>query len=311
MKKYNLGIIGLGKFGKKYIDTIKNNFPQINLVAACRQTLERPDFLPQECSFYTNWREIFDVPGLDGLIVATTPQNQYEVAKFANNHRIPLMIEKPLTLKSQDIKNLSIKCLVNYIHLFAPAFVKLKEEIKDKKIQSIITHGYNNGPKREFSSLFDYGCHDISMILSLTNTDPKNIICTKKITDNGEIFEIVMTFDNGVSSFSVVGNGATERKRTLKVNAGVETIVYDSNLIKDKLIQKKISYSPVLQYKKKPIRIIDTTYPEYNNEIQPLTGAIGAFLGLIDGKIDNRTDLKLTSRVTSILEECYKQVENR
>lgn len=301
---YNLGIIGLGNFGQKYVETIQQDFPDVNLVAACRQENDRPNWLPESCKFYTNYKDLYN-DNLSGVIVATNPSTSSLIVQDLLSNNIPVLAEKPICmdLQSWELIELAAKntpLLVNYIHLFSPAFTSLQNYIKNKNIISVITNGYNNGPVREFSSLFDYASHDISMILDIAKSYPKDIRCSKTITDNGELFEIMLVFD-GFSSYSKVGNGAKDKQRNIRINMDLyrETITYDDTK-DDKLVVRNILHGG-------KARAINTNYLEYDKNTKPLNVSINKFLAQIDNPSIQQQDLNFTKQVISILEECYKQ----
>ncbi len=145
-----LGIVGLGPWGQNYIKTIKNN-SDMQLIAACRKSNERPDFLPELCDFYTDsskmlWQK------LDGLILTADPYTNLKIAKSAIVYGLPILIEKPVAFHSADIKqlmgygNVLSLALVNYTHLFSPAFLKLQEIVKNKEIIEIYSKGFSKRP---------------------------------------------------------------------------------------------------------------------------------------------------------------------
>ena len=85
-------------------------------------------------------------------------------------------MEKPLSLdviSAEEISALAedndVLVMVNHIFLYHPGFIKLQEKIiVDSPIKSIQSVSGNIGPFRdEWSPLWDWGPHDLSMCLSL------------------------------------------------------------------------------------------------------------------------------------------------
>ena len=66
---------------------------------------------------------------------------------------------------------------VNHVYLYHPLFRLLKKKIEDKvNLKSIYTLGGNYGPfRRDVSSLWDWGPHDLSMCLEIIGEYPSQI----------------------------------------------------------------------------------------------------------------------------------------
>lgn len=268
-------LIGNGAWGKNYITTIQQNWPNIQLDIATRQ----------------DWQQKVNQKP-NGVMICTGPLAQVDIAKYVLERYIPVMLEKPVALSSQELEPLlplqyNAPILVNYTHLFANHFIELKKYYNDD-IRNIQTHGRGKGPYRNFSSLFDYGSHDVAMILDLIREYPNTIIA-KKLKDR-EIFDIRLQFSNIITK-SYVGNGTKLprklRQIVLTQHNGTQIVYSDieGNRLMEWPLRKKINvkYTP------------------------PLTNAIQYFIDLINGKQDDRAGLDLTIKVVKILEECYKQ----
>lgn len=287
-----LGIIGLGPWGQKYIETVKNR-DDMQISAACRKTNERPDFLPEDCKFYTNWHELLR-KNLDGLILAADPLTNLEVAKVAVNLGIPILIEKPVAFHVKDVEHL-MKCdnvlalvLVDYTHLFSPAFIKLQELVKNKEIIEIDSKGYSHRPPRIFPSLWDYAPHDLSMAITLLNTDliePQFIERQYSINEgNNHKIELKYYHKQIVKHTMVVGNAGPTKERYFEVNCTDGTCIIYNDQATDKLTVNGI-----------PITIDSAT---------PLDNVLTCFKKLIDGGTDPRAGWILTKKITKILETC-------
>jgi hypothetical protein len=245
---------GNGKWGKK----IQNTFVSLNI--------------NYKVADQSNWKKLIsDAPA--GVIISTPPQSHVEIADFALNKNIPTMIEKPLSLSYQEayhLKQYTSPTLVNNIHLFSDAFNNLNNFSKLHQIDKIVSLGFNKGPIRDYSSLYDYGSHDISMILYLIKEFPKSVNFKEIKTNTGRLFNIKMQF-NKLCSESLVGNGGKKPIRKFKIDCGGVKLIYD-----------------------------DKARPSYYN--QPLTNAINVFIDAINGKNDDRLGLDLSLDVLKILD---------
>lgn len=258
-------LVGAGKWGQKYISTLSSKYSNIKLEIANRD----------------NWKQLIDDKP-DGVIICTPPNSHIEIAEFSLQRNIPTMIEKPLSLSLEEAHKLKkyeqVPILVNHIHLFSETYGLLKYHVGES-IDKIVSLGFNNGPVRDYSSLWDYGPHDISMIMDLVepiSDFPDQIEATEVKTRNGSLFDIKMKFKN-IETESLIGNGGAHPIRKLKVECGGLQIVYDG-----KVPQKE--------------------------QFSPLENALMAFIGAIYGARDRRLGLDFSLKVLKVLESCEKSL---
>lgn len=249
----DLLLIGSGKWGRNYISTLYG-FKNVNLIIANRN----------------NWQTLIDQKP-NGVIISTLPDSHIEIAEFALERNIPTMIEKPLALtlkECQKLEKFAAPILVNHIHLFSNTYQYIKKQINIETIYKITSTGINKGPIRNYSSLLDYGPHDLSMILDILSTFPNKIKINEVKTG---LFKINLNFDKCYSE-SIVGNGSLKPSRKLKIYT------------KDK----------------------DYTYDGKTQVISPLTTALKTFIRAIEGEPDSRLGIDLALQVVRILEnyEC-------
>lgn len=208
----NIVLIGAGTWGKNYIKTCLD-FPRINLIVANRN----------------NWKNLIDEKP-DGAIIATPPDSHVDIALYCLERDIPVIIEKPLALSLNDAKRLekySDKILVNHIHLFSYNYQNMKALVDLSKIKEVRTCG--TGPvKREYSNLFDYGVHDLSLIFDLLGTNPLEIGSFK--VDGW--YRIDLKYPEAETHTITGVCSAKERSLSIKTN---EFNIYYDDLKKEKL----------------------------------------------------------------------------
>lgn len=252
--------VGSGRWGQRYIATLAS-FPEVELKVANRET----------------WKNLIDQKP-DGVIVCTPPDSHIEIAQYALKKNIAILIEKPLSLslsEAETLKKFTAPILVNHIHLFSDGYQNMKKSIAGKKITHIDSQGYGQGPVRPYSSLWDYGPHDLSMILDLVGRFPEKITASESNPSSPEsLFTIEMDFGDFYTK-SVVGNGALTSARTISVDCNSANFFYD-----------------------------DKKRPETHSA--PLTTALRVFIDAIGGKNDSRLGLALSLDVMKILEHCQK-----
>lgn len=257
----NIVLVGNGKWGKNYVSTIQNYFPDINLIVANR----------------SNWQDLID-KNPNGVIIATPPNSHIEIASYALMSDIPVMIEKPLSLSLKEAETLNIfsaPILVNHIHLFSEGYEKIKKLIDINNITEIKTCGYGQGLPRQYSSLWDYGPHDLSMILDIIGKMPDKIDIRKLVGDMYALhMEFIVNMDFGlIKTETVLGSGANCKTRHIEIHSDGIVLSYND-------VKKPMHHKPAL-----------------NN-------ALEVFFKSINGQLDSRLGLDLSFKILKILEDC-------
>lgn len=216
-----LGLIGCGAWGKNYIETIKS-IPDAELVAVCDKN--RPTF------------DYHQLTNIDKVIIATPPSTHCEITTYFLKNRIPVLLEKPVAETLTDAEaifntaqNYGTTILIDNTHLFAPAYLGLRDFVNPKDQLEIRTVGVNHGPFREYSSLLDYGPHNLSMCLGLVEKYPDRIKCRRDKKDLGEIYTLELDFGSAHAVVEV-GNGHTRKERTLVAITPHHHLIYDGSL---------------------------------------------------------------------------------
>lgn len=223
---YKLALIGTGVQGQRYMETI-SKIETAKLLTPCNTT---GSFQGNKC--FKNWKDLVDLKP-DAVIIAADPAITCDVIKYCNFLNIPVLAEKPVGLYLSDIQKLEkckIPIVVNYINLFNPLYLKLKQEVYKRKINRIISIGYNNGPFRNFSCLYDYMPHDLSMCFDLLPGKYEIISQKANKSNNGLLFKIHMKCNNTEIRI-LAGNGAQEKQRKLAVFCDDgEKFIFDDKL---------------------------------------------------------------------------------
>ena len=146
-----LGIIGRGRWGDVYAKT-----------------------LTEMGISYRQMGRSWNCSGLDGVIVASTPESHYSIAKGLIQARMPCIIEKPLCFNhkraerllkwAQDYENSIV--FVGHTRLFSPAWREFKKSLPE--IVSVYAESRYSLKLPEF----DWGSHLAAMCLDL-GFDPR------------------------------------------------------------------------------------------------------------------------------------------
>jgi len=262
-----LGLVGCGAWGRNYIKTIES-VPSAELVAICDKT-----------GPITDYREI--ISKIDKVIIATPPSTHWEIATHFLEAGIPVLLEKPVAETLGDAEAIfntaqrqNTTILIDNTHLFSPAYVALRSMVSNWEHPfNIESFGLNHGPFREYSSLLDYGPHDLSMCFGVTKNYPNSIKITKEEKNPGEIYILELDFV-GIHATIKVGNGHNCKERKFSVIGSDGYIMYDG-LIPSLKLNNSIEFSSPLPLSEVIHSFVNNTIdwrydPEFNLNIMKI-----------------------------------------
>ena len=174
--------------------------------------------------------------GIDGVVVATPPSEQAKIALAAMQQRLPILLEKPISLAVETANQLtemadSTGAIVHVDHtdLFNPALRALRDRIaSSSEIISLRGAWSNQGPVRsDVRGLWDYGAHAVAVALDLMGTEPEAItaIWVNHVGDK-ELVEVGFRWGD-VTANLTIGNGDAERNRWLEITTGSHRLHYN------------------------------------------------------------------------------------
>lgn len=240
--KLRIGLIGCGKWGVNYLSAAHHAGGIVTHVARLNKDLSPHSLSAWENGFaaFKDWRDMIHAP-LDAFIVASPPDSHVEICSRLLELGKPVMVEKPMTLKVDDalrLGELSAKSgapfLVNHVHLFSPAFLGLRGIVMSEGRPlgvRVTSRGGGEGPYRNYSALWDYGPHDLSMCLSLGLGNPTSVReswapLTSSDGRHGSHYDLTVGFGKSEANVQV-WNAMAPKTRWFQVVAPGMHVVYD------------------------------------------------------------------------------------
>jgi predicted dehydrogenase len=187
MTPLKIGVIGCGYWGPNLI----RNFVEIPeadvaVVADLREArLAHIRGRYPGIQTTTDYRGLFSM-GLDAVAIATQPATHYAIARECLLNDLPVLVEKPLALTSQEAEELvrlaQLKGLVllpGHTFEYNPAVRTLKRIIQSGELGDIF---YINSVRanlglfqRDLNVVWDLAPHDVSVLLYLLGTEPVSV----------------------------------------------------------------------------------------------------------------------------------------
>lgn len=193
MKKLKVGVVGTGVMGKEHA-RVYSQLSNCELVGIFDQDFLRSSETASKSNTkaFKSLDELLD--NINAISVCTPTSTHFEVGKKVLDHRVSLLIEKPLSTSIQEAQSLielaqknRVTLTVGHIERFNPIIPVIKESISGKDIISINITRVGPIPPRikDVGIILDLGTHDIDLIryLSGSNIESINSVHSKKINN--------------------------------------------------------------------------------------------------------------------------------
>ena len=212
-----IAVIGCGYWGPNLV----RNFIQSHKVQEliCCDTdpkrLARMKSLYQSVTVVTDYKEILEIPDLDGVAIATPVKSHYPIAKDFLTRERHVFVEKPFThsfetslelVKLAEEKNCVL--MVGHTFEYSAAVNKIKEIVENGELGKILYIScirVNLGLfQRDINVIWDLAPHDISIILYILGETPISVNSQGKahfMPDIEDVATTTLNFKNGVIAF--------------------------------------------------------------------------------------------------------------
>ena len=307
-----LGLIGAGRWGRVYIETVRG----IDDVVLTRLASANPAsaaLAGPECRTTPDWREVAEATDIDAVIVATPPALHAEMTRAAVAAGLPVLVEKPLTLDGDEAEALfdfaraeGGLVWVGHTHLFHPAYRELTERARALgRVTAIRATAGAWGPFRaDTPVLWDWGSHDVALCLDLLGRLPEtatagHLDSRRTEEGTGEILRLSLHFSGDIGAEIEVGNLRTERHRRFEAYFEGGMLAYDDT-VDDKLIHHPEATAPGVPLGLGRSIPFDATLP--------LTCAVTEFAAAIRAGARELAGLRLGADVVAVLGQCQKSL---
>lgn len=320
MKK-NIAVVGCGHWGKNLV----RNFSNLGVLASiCDPDINiAKKYAEQYKVKISSYNEVINDFNINGIVLSVPAHLHALMAIEAMNAGKHVFVEKPLAMNETEAKLMietakkkNVKLMVGHLLQFHPIFKTIRKKIKNKEIGEL-NYIYSNrlsfGKLRsEEDVIWSFAPHDISMILSLTDSEPEQVsiksasIIQKDISD---ISSIHMEFKSGLKSRISVSWLHPYKEHKLIVIGSKAMIEFDDT----KPWNKKLALYPYnvdfsegsINLKKHEIKFIEVS------EEEPLNNECQHFIDVVNKDINPITDGAEGLRVLKVLSAASESLNKK
>ena len=303
LKAINLGLIGLGYFGKNYLRLLQNTKGVHLRTVANRESdaFETHKNLLKRIKTTLNADDIFSDPEIDAVFIVTPPGTHYSLIETGLKSGKHIFVEKPMVLNVSDAKKLKPLVqksgkvfMVGFQYVFNENIRFIKKEIENGTFGKIISFSNEHAvsPSRPDIDVFtDAAPHPLSVFQYLFN--PKKLISVdgEMAHDDASVqiqFEKAPLLNIKTSSF-----GETKTRKLTLVGEKA-TAILDETLEENKL--------SILKDGK-------ITYPEITSK-EPLQSEVEQFIHCIKTGETPLTNIDFGSQITKWLEVISEKIKS-
>lgn len=144
MKKLRVGVIGVGFIGKAHIEALRRlGFIDVVAISEKGNAQDKAAALYIEKG-YDNYKEMIEKENLDAVHICTPNNVHYEIAMYAMEHGLAVMLEKPFTVSVEEAQRLSnyarehhIVAGVNHSLRMNPQIQQMKAMVKNGEVGNV------------------------------------------------------------------------------------------------------------------------------------------------------------------------------
>ncbi|HPP66385.1 MAG TPA: Gfo/Idh/MocA family oxidoreductase [bacterium] len=322
-KRTKIGVIGGGYWGKNLI-RVFNEIGVLTAICDLNKTITTSykETYP-DVEIFSDYEKLIKNPGIDALVIATPASTHYKITKSALETGKDVFCEKPLALNTKQGKHLvkiasdnNLILMVGHILHYHPAVEKLKEIVKRKElgnIEYIYSNRLNIGRIRhEENILWSFAPHDISLMLSLTQSLPSRVFSYGGVFLPHKVEDVTLTFfsfPNNIKAHIFVSWLNPFKEQKFVVIGNKKMAVFDDTEKEKKLVfyHHKIKWNnnaaPTIE--KAEAEIVEIKKDE------PLKKEALHFIECIKKRKKPYTDGKEALNVLKVLEQAEKCLRSR
>jgi hypothetical protein len=308
MKKNKIILVGTSPIVEYHVKALKKaDFKIIAVASSNTNSSSHKKFARKNIikKSYSDWKEMMNKEKYDGIVIATRTESTIEILEYAIKQNIPILVEKPVSFNSKDIKKIINKShkmiMVGYNRRFYKTVNVVKNLISEEEnpiLASMITPELSN-----IKDFFNNTSHSLDILRYIFGEIKLTYI--KKLIINNVQKGFVATFSNNKKDIiQFIANWDASDNFSLSVfqnTKKIELKPYEELSIYDGIdVIQPIDTNPIRQYVPKLVEKI--TLEPIDKYIKPgFYQQSCTFLELIENKT--------RSNISATLIDAYKNIE--
>ena len=216
MKKFKVSIIGYGYWGPKLARNFQNSnfFNLSSIIDISKKNLIKAKRDFPLAKIGNDYKQSLNKLNISLVVISTPTKTHYQIARYALQKKINVLVEKPLSLSIKEVKileNLAKKnkvlLFVDYPFLFSGSIKYIKKLIDDKKFGNLIEieSFREQAPiRKDCNVVWDLTVHDVSILDFLLKKMPYRYVSRKFKTvskNQADTAYLNLSYKNNINVF--------------------------------------------------------------------------------------------------------------
>jgi len=331
-KKLKIGIIGLGHWGPNLVRNFAvNSRCDIKYICDLKESnfSRVEDLIPINCLKTTHAEELIQSEEINTVVVATSASSHYPLVKMSLNAGKHVFCEKPLTLDSEQDKELyelanrlQLKLMVGYTFLFNKAINKLKEMVKQNRMGQLYylssTRTHMGLVREDTSAVWDLAPHDVAIMNYLLESLPERVSAVASSPlglKNPDVSFINLLYPNGIMGQIHVSWVDSNKERILRIIGSKARAVFNDldELEPVRLFEKGIGKGSQDQVNYGEFKFLlrdgDIISPKIEL-YEPLKMIVNSFVSVVLDGAKNITDGFFAYNISRTILAAHRSIEN-
>ncbi|WP_421536082.1 Gfo/Idh/MocA family protein [Priestia sp. D3YE.R1] len=272
-----VGVIGTGSMGEKHVRTYIALSDYCNLTGIYDNDKARTKEIADkyEVTPFESITELLQV--VDIVSIAVPTEYHYEIGLLCIQHKVHMLIEKPITHTVNQAKELiqnakekGLKIQVGHIELYNPLINILKHMLINEKVIAFDVHRMSSDDQRlkKVDVVQDLMIHDIYILKELLNSEISSLHAVGQMINNTpKHASAIIKFMGGTVAHLTASFKSVEKIRTIRVFT--DKSIISVNLLNGKIERIKTpSYYKSVKKDDTDIKIVETIEVPYSDPLK-------------------------------------------
>lgn len=253
MKKIKIAVVGSGSWGFNHVRTFYNlgDCTLVGVSDLDEKNLTRLHKQFPDVKISKDYNDFIINEEIDAVVVSSSAETHYKIAKEALLHNKHCLVEKPITLQideAQELVNIAqereLILMVGHLLLYHAAIDFLKELVDERDIGDVLyiySQRVNLGKVRSNeNALWSFAPHDISIMMHLINSKPIQVSATgqsflQKKKNIHDVVFFTIYFENGTIATGQVSWLDPHKIRKFTIVGSEKMVTFDDMEVREKI----------------------------------------------------------------------------